>query len=154
MKKIGIILMSMFLTAVVFQSCQIDDQSALTDPRDAIAKMWRVSDSGDPNADYDVTIAKDGTDVTKITLDNFHNLQTTQKVSAILASKIITIPMQDIIEGSTTYTIDGEGVISNDNESIVFEYTINDGDGEVNYIAGFGKVITAKKKLIVASLLQ
>ena len=139
--------MSMFLTAIVFQSCQVDDQSALTDPRDAIAKMWRVSDSGDPLADYDVTITKDPTELIKVWFVNFHNLGASETVYGTLASSIITIPQQTTASG---YTIDGEGTIVSD--KIEWEYTVDDLDGPVDFTATFGTVVTAKKKLIVASL--
>ena len=140
--------MSMFLAAVVFQSC-LDDITDLSDPRDAVAKMWRVSDSGNPNADYDVTITKDPTELTKVLFVNFHNLGTSETVYGTLSSSIITIPQQTTISG---YTIDGEGTIFSD--KIEWEYTVDEGDGPVDFTATFGTVVTAKKKLIVASLLQ
>jgi len=142
MKKIGLILMSGFLIAVVFQSCT-DDQSALTDPRDAIAKMWRVTEDGTGQS-YDVTITKDPTELTKVWFENFHNLGSSEKVYATLASSILTIPQQTT---ASDYTIDGEGTISSD--KISFEYSVAEGsDPKEDFTSTFGTVVTAKKKLL------
>ena len=143
MKKLNLLLLLAVLIAPFLQSCT-DDQSSLADPRDAIAKSWRVNDNGAPNVYYDVVISKDASDLTKVWFTNFHNLGTSERVYGTLASSIITIPSQTTTSG---YTIDGEGTIVN-SDKITFEYTLDEGDGPDDYTAEFGKQIAVKKKAI------
>ena len=146
--------MSMFLTAVVFQSCQ-DDITDLSDPRDAIVKEWQITEIDSYGAErfYKVTISKDPLEITKVIFTNFHELGsvTSDKLDATLAGTTLTISRQ-VLGGE--YTIEGKGFISDDLKRIDFDYTVDDGDGEEGFNAEFGPVVTAKKKLLVASLLQ
>ena len=136
--------MSMFLAAVVFQSCT-DDQSSLTDPRDAIAKDYRVTDS--EGQSWDLTITKDAAEQTKVWLEGFHGY-TDDKVYATLAGSTLTIPEQrtDLDYAS----IDGYGNISS--SDIDFVYAVDEGDGWVDFTANAGDVVTANKKLTLALL--
>ena len=143
MKRISLLLLSVVFAALLFQSCE-DDQTDLTDPRDAIAKSWRVKDSGNPDMDYDVVITKDPTDITKIWLEGFHNYGST-KIYATLAGSVITIPQQDASTGE--YSVNGEGTIISA-EKLTFEYSLDEGDGYVDYTAEFGKQVTGKKKVL------
>jgi hypothetical protein len=147
MKKIGFILMSMFLTAIVFQSCE-DDQTGTGDPRDAIAKEWTVTEDNSTVQPYNVTISKDATESTKVWFENFHQLGASEKVYGILQGSIIDIPNQ-----TTTgdYTISGEGTIVSSTK-ITFEYSVAEGaDPAENFTSTFGPVIPVKKALVVAS---
>ncbi len=138
--------MSMFLAAIVFQSCT-DDQSALTDPRDAIAKAWRVTEDG-TGQNYDVTISKDAMESTKVWFENFHNLGTSEQVYATLAGGNLTIPTQTT---ASDYTISGDGSITTD--QIKFDYDVAEGsDPAENFTSTFGAIVTAKKKLVLALL--
>lgn len=143
MKRFSLMLIIALFAGILFQSCE-DDQSSLADPRDAIAKSWRVSDDGSPNVYYDVVITKDASDITKIWLKGFHNYGDA-KIYATLAGNIITIPQQ---EASTNeYSVEGEGTIFSA-EKLVFEYTLDEGDGPVNYTAEFGEQVPVKKKVL------
>ncbi len=143
MKRFSLILMAALFFGILFQSCE-DDQSSLADPRDAIAKSWRVSDSGSPNVFYDVVITKDASDITKVWLEGFHNYGGA-KIYGTLAGSVITIPQQ---EASTQeYSVNGEGTIISD-EKLTFEYSLDEGDGPVDYTAEFGEQVSVKKKVL------
>jgi len=135
-----------FLVIIPFlQSCQ-EDISSLEDPRDAIAKDWRVEESG---RDYTVTISKDAVESTRVYLDNFHDLQTSTKYYAKLSGMILTIPSQTIDD----YTIDGTGTISSDLKNINFTYNVKAGaDPSEPYSAIFGPVVVTKKKTVKVTL--
>lgn len=143
MKKYSLILMATLLAGVLFQSC-VDDQSSLTDPRDAIAKSWRVSDSGNPNIFYDVIITKDANDITKLWFEGFHNYGGA-KIYGTLAGSVITIPQQDA--SSNEFSVEGEGTLISA-EKITFEYSLDEGDGPVDYTAEFGEQVAVKKKVL------
>ncbi len=152
MKKIGLILMSMLLTVVFFQSCT-DDLEDFADPRDAITKEWQatITDVNGIESFPKVSIAKDPQETTKVIFTNFHELAsvTSDQVYATLAGNTLTIPSQTL---GGEYTIVGSGVISDNLLEIVFEYTVDDGGGPEEFDAIFGSVVTAKKKLLTASL--
>jgi len=143
MKKISFLLMAVFFAALLFQSCE-DEQTDLTDPRDAIAKSWRVEDSGAPGVFYDVNITKDPTDITKIWLEGFHNYGSA-KIWATLAGSVITIPQQEASTGE--YSVNGEGTIISA-DRLTFEYSLDEGDGYVDYTAEFGEQVPVKKKVL------
>ncbi len=143
MKRFSLILMAALFAGILFQSCE-DDQSSLADPRDAIAKSWRVSDNGSPNVYYDVVITKDATDITKVWLQGFHNYGDA-KIYGTLAGSVITIPQQDASTGE--YNVNGEGTIISA-EKLTFEYTLDEGDGPVDYAAEFGEQVAVKKKVL------
>lgn len=142
----------MFLTTVVFQSCQ-DDITDFADPRDAIVKEWQATITDDAGVEFfpKVSISKDTQESTKVIFTNFHELGsiTTDKVYATLAGNTLTIPTQVI---DSEYTIQGRGVISDNLLEIVFDYTVDDGGGVEGFDAIFGSVVTAKKKKAIAAL--
>ncbi len=150
MKRFSLLLMAVFISALIFQSCE-DDQSSLADPRDAIAKEWRVVEyestnklAPPPERTYFVTISKDPSDITKIWLDNFYDLGEGVKISATFASNVIKITNQ-VAEG---YTINGEGtVLAEDN--IKFDFSVTDPDEiTTHYTAEFGEDQSGVKKLL------
>jgi hypothetical protein len=144
--KLVKILMGLIILIPFLQACQ-DDISDLDDPRDAIVKLWRVTDNSDTYAGtngYDVTISKDNTEITRVLFTNFHYLGTSDKLYATLAGSTLTIPTQVLDQ---TFTISGTGLIANDLNSIDFNYSVQEGsDPAKNFTAHFGEVITTKKK--------
>lgn len=142
--KISKFLMALVLLVPFFQSCQ-DDITDLDDPRDAVAKLWRVTDNTPTGSlGYDVTISKDAVETTRVLFTNFHNLGTTDKLYATLAGSILTIPSQQLDD---MYTIEGSGTVSTDLKNINFSYSVQEGADPANdYTAVFGVPITSKKK--------
>jgi hypothetical protein len=133
------------------QSCQ-DDISDLGDPRDAVAKLWRVTDNTGTYAGtngYDVTISKDAKDITKILIDNFHGEGTSNKLVATLAGKNITIVTGQKLDGSINF--EGTGTISSDLKRITFNYTVKYGNDPVEgpWTATFAPPNVTKKKVEV-----
>ena len=149
MKTFKILFAFLLLVPLTFQSCQ-DDITDLDDPRDGIAKLWRVTETG-TNRNYDVTITKDPNDKTKVLLDGFHDLKavTSDKLVATMAGTILTIEKQ-VLGGE--YAIDGEGVITTDGTRIIFDYTVDDGDGPVDFGATYGDTYVKKKETLVVAL--
>ncbi len=147
--KITKFLMAILLLVPFLQACQ-EDISDLDDPRDAIAKEWRVTDDSGTYTGtngYDVTIYKDANDVTKVYFggtNGFHALDLTDKLYATIAGNNLTIASQ-VVDGGD-YTIRGTGVISSDSKRIDFHYFIKPGsDPEDEFNGDFGPKIVKKK---------
>ena len=136
------LLFSLFMFLAFFQSCQ-DDISELENPRDKITKEWRVVESG--GREYTAKIIPDGNDVNMIYIENFHDLNSTQKLHATVVDKNITITDQtlDAIDNFT----DAQGTISSNFDEIVFTYYWDDGNAAPEqFTATFGPMPTVKKK--------
>jgi hypothetical protein len=137
------IFIAILLLVPFVQSCQ-DDVTDTGDPRDAIAKKWRVVDNWDNvgQLGYDATISKDANEATKILISNFGGWGTSDKLNATIANKTITIPTQTL---GGTYTIsNGTGTISKDLNSIDFTYTVFDGDETKAVTANYGQNFVKK----------
>ena len=149
MKTLKILFAFLLLTPFTFQSCQ-DDITELDDPRDGIAKSWRATETGSGKS-YDITITKHPDEKTKVYLGNFHELGsvTNDKLEATMAGTTLTIAQQVL---DNEYTIDGEGVLNTEGTRIVFDYTVDDGDGPVDYGVTLGEVYVKKKKSKVIAL--
>ena len=144
--KINKLLLALLFIVPLLSAC-LDDISDLDDPRDAIAKLWRVTESAQS---YDVTISKDANESTRVLFTNFHNLGTSNKLYATLAGNTLTIPQQTL---DGTYAISGSGTIANDLKSITFNYSVKEGaDPAEDFVAEFGQVITTKKKVAKPAL--
>ena len=145
--KLTKFLFAVLLFIPLLQSCQ-NDISNLDDPRDAIAKKWRVTDDSNTYAGtngYDVTITKDANESTQVLFTNFHNLGTNDKLKATISGNILTLVTPNNLDG--TYLISGSGTISSDLKTIVFNYSVKPGtDPADSFVGTFGEVITAKKK--------
>jgi hypothetical protein len=143
--KISKFFLAMLLFIPFLQSCQ-NDVTDTGDPRDAIAKKWRVVDDYDATGalGYDVTISKDAAETTRIIFTNFGNFGTSgDKLYATIANKKITIPTTTL---DGTYTItNGTGTISNDLNSIDLTYDLFDGDVTKSVTANFGQNFVKKK---------
>jgi hypothetical protein len=151
--KITKLLFAILLFIPLFQSCQ-NDISNLDDPRDAIAKKWRVTDNSGSYAGthgYDVTITKDANESTQVLFTNFHDLGSADKLKATISGSILTIVTPNNLDG--TYVITGTGTISNDLKTITFNYSVKAGaDPAESFVGTFGEVITVKKKVAKPAL--
>ena len=153
MKKIGLILMSMFVIATIFNSC-VDDIMDLDDPRDGIAKTWRVTEEAS-GLNYDVVITKDPSDKTKVIFSNLSDTKSNELIYATFDGENFKIPLQVINEGTSEgpYAFEGDGYTNKDGTAIRLDYDFTWGDDDpVNIIAYFGKVFVTKKKKTIASL--
>ncbi len=142
MKKIKFIFALLFVGALL-QSCTGDIED-LADPRDAVAKKFRVLETNkDDNSErsYDDNISKDANDKTVVIFNNFHDEGL--KVKASLAGTIITISQQEI-EG---LKVVGGGSISTNLKEVTLNYTVDDGTTEkpVAFEAVYSPPTVAKK---------
>ena len=137
--------MALLLIVPFIQSCQ-DDITELDDPRDAIAKPWRVTDDSGPFGanGYDVTIRKDPSDKTRVLFENFGGYDSQNDLYATIAGTTLTIPNQPALDD--TYTVLGSGTITNGGGNISMTYTVATTDETVTVHANYGPVVTVKKK--------
>jgi hypothetical protein len=146
--KISKFLMALLLLVPFFQACQ-NDLTDSGDPRDAIAKQWRVTERG-TSQEYDCTITKDANDITKIYISNFHNLQSTDKLYAVFDGVNFQIPDQTL-DGIDNFT-NASGILNNA-KSITFTYSWEDGNAPAEeFIVDFGPMPSVKKKSTKANL--
>ncbi len=114
---------ALLMFGALLQSC-VGDIEDLEDPRDAVAKEFRVVETEvatGADRPYTDKIIKDANDKTQIIFTNFHDEGV--KVKATLAGSSITIGKQTI----AGFTVKGSGIISKDLSEINLNYTIDDG---------------------------
>lgn len=133
MKKQNTLLLAFLMLSMAFvAACQ--DESSVTneeiDTRDALVGEWRCEEDAS-GISYTVTIAKDEATENKLILTNFHGLGADVTIDAQMGFGIVTID-KTTIDG---YTIEGDGQIADNNKSIAWEYTIDDGNGPETYLA-------------------
>lgn len=115
MKKIYLILVSLIVVGLSFQSCSEDDDLlADGDVRDMFIGEWAVSDVCSKQS-YRSTISYDPTNTTQVLISNFANLNETAK--AIVAGLSIVVDSQDLGNG---YTVSGYGKLSLNGEVITW----------------------------------
>ncbi len=122
MKKIKFIFALLFVGALL-QSCTGDIED-LADPRDAVAKKFRVLETNSLDGSersYDDQITKDANDKTVIIFTNFHDEGL--RIKASLAGTIITINKQEL----NGVEVSGGGSVSSNLKEVNFTYTVDDG---------------------------
>ncbi len=140
MKKIRFYLTQFIIItlSILSISCQKDDETALTDSRDDISKIWRCRDS--EGLEYSVIITKDETEQTQVLIENFQGLGMGQKIKATLTNNVLKIKN----ELAFGHTINGEGSISSNKKSIRWDYIINDGNDSKNMTSTFGDIVISR----------
>ncbi len=124
MKEIRILL-ALLIFGAFLQSCTGDIED-LADPRDAIVKKFRVTETNakdETEISYDDEISKNANDKTGIIFSNFHGADL--RVKATFDSKNIIIKQQTIGD----YTIKGSGTISNNLNQLNLRYTVDEEEG-------------------------
>lgn len=125
--RITKILLISILTVFAFSSCEEDALYETNDPRDQIAATWLCQEDGGETFgqnDFEIDIAKDGDDESKIKIYNIFQLGDSKSVNATLDERTITIAQQSVSE----WQISGTGDISSNYESIEFTYTVDNGE--------------------------
>ncbi len=148
------LLMAILIVVPFLGACQADVED-LSDPRDAIKGLYRVTDN--ENQSYDVNIIKDNTDDTKqrIFIDNFHGedgdgnlgqVSTSEMFSAKFIAgtneSVIQMEKRTISKGADEITIEeGSGTVYSSNvKSFTIKYKLAYGQDPGNwYTANFAE---------------
>lgn len=123
MKSVKII--GFLILSVLMLSCTegTDDINPLDD-RDAFLGTWNVDETCN-RIPYQVTIVKDPTNSSQVMINNFWLIGSHEKAPyAIVAGSNIVIPEQNIYNDENTI-VKGSGNM--DKQTIIWEYTVNDG---------------------------
>lgn len=133
MKRIIFILF--VVISAFLNSCQKDDNSPTANYN--IIGSWKVSENSTTYGpqNYDVDISKDTTIANKIIIDNFFGLGLGKSIPATQSGQTLTIS-NAIIPG---YTFNGTGNIASNNNSISWNYTVDDNNGNENFTATYTK---------------
>lgn len=134
----SVLLVTLF--GLTFTACQEDTfEDDTSDVRDRFVGTWTVSETeSNQTRNFDVTISKSDFNSSRINIFNFYKLGQQDSVIAsvsTVSSNTITIPNQVI---QNTYGFSGSGVLQDDN-TIEFSYTVDDGNGDVNVTAVFSR---------------
>ncbi len=141
------ILIVLFVFGAFLPSC-VGDIEDLADPRDAIAKKFRVTETEVENnveRSYDDVISKDASEKTGIIFSNFND--NNLKVKATFDGKNLIINQQTIGD----YIIKGSGTLTSDLKTINLQYTVDEEQGAnpVEFSASYGVPQVAKKLKVV-----
>ncbi len=127
---------TLILFVVIFaflNSCKKDDNPKTSNT--GIIGTWKVAENsttfGPQN--YIVDISKDTININKIIIDNFFGLGFGKSVPATQSGQTLTIS-NAIIPG---YTFNGTGSIASNNNSISWNYNVDDGNGPENVTATY-----------------
>jgi hypothetical protein len=147
MKKIHyFLLLTLFVLAGGFSACENDEEDPDYDKRDDIAIKWKCApyeqtDEGSTEAaTFEVLITKSETVTTEVILNDFY--WAGEKPIAILTGNILTFKNQQTIGD---FKLTGDGTISDNLQSITWNYTLNDGFDTLVYTATFTPAAIAKK---------
>ncbi|MCK4661921.1 MAG: hypothetical protein KAT68_03570 [Bacteroidales bacterium] len=136
MKKKAFIIFCIVLPFIIF-SCNDDDDNIYK----SIEGTWIVEEhnsvTGMSNYQAYIDIGDNEPPVLYIQIDNFHNLGVDKVVYAGMEGNKITIGQQ-IVFGSGE-SVNGNGEISSDKKNINWDYEVDDGSGETEYVTAYYK---------------
>jgi len=97
----------------------------------ALEDNWRVEEESQvfAKSNYIVEIERHASDSSRIYVDNFYNVDAAAEV--VVNNRSLNIPDQ-LMDGG--YRVYGTGTVSRDNESISWQYTIDDGSGQLDNV--------------------
>jgi hypothetical protein len=137
---------SLFLLGliVIFNLSSCLKQTEEMENRDAILGQWDVveNDASTNPASIDlrsvdeayiVNITRSDKFVDEVYIYNFYNVNSLFKVPAYVEDKLITIPKITL----ENHTIHGSGTIASDNKTIDWSYWVDDGYGDIEYVATY-----------------
>ena len=111
-------------------------EQLLPDPDDGdiigiLEDSWRVEEESQVfgNTRYIVEIERHPLDSSRIYVDNFYNVDAAAEVTVSGRNLSIT---DQVMDGG--YRVYGSGTLSGDNESISWQYTVDDGSGQLDNI--------------------
>jgi hypothetical protein len=129
MKKIIKYTFVLLTLASVFFSCNPDDTNNTpqpnVDPRDKFVGSWLCNEHSHQmgNSSFTVPISKDINNSSQIALANFYQLGSSQKVYGVVTNNTVTISNQTVSGKS----VRGSGTITNNNNTINWNYYVDDG---------------------------
>ena len=130
--------LSIFFSIIFIVSCEKTEDD-LGDSRDRFLGEWVVTEgAGDNKVSFDVEVEKDLKDDAFILIYNFHDigedLFVKVKVSTVAAKSLIL----DAQQVETYYFDNCSGSLQSDN-TIDFNYRVDDGNGYENIVAKFNR---------------
>lgn len=128
-----------FLSLIIL-SCEKDDQSDI-EVAEALEGEWSVDETSqyykNQMSTYQVEITPVSENDDQVLISNFYQLGYENSVMGdIEGKKIKLVPNQEIIvSGISSYTIlSGTGNISDDYQNIDWNYEVDDGSGQIDYV--------------------
>jgi hypothetical protein len=117
---------------VLFFSCELEDFGVDSDdPRDDIVDVWSCEEESDAGTtNYTSEISIHPSDSSKIIINYIYGLGRDAEAIATYKNRTITIPQQDIED----IIIKGTGNVSSDYSEIRFNYTADDGSGDIDNV--------------------
>jgi hypothetical protein len=139
MIKASRLFLALLVGSMIFTSCEEDlNDEESGDVRDRFVGTWSVTETeNNQTRNYDVTISKSDFNSARINIFNFYKLGESDSAFAsvsTVSSNTITIPNQTL----NFHGISGTGVLQDDN-TIDFNYTVDDGNGAVDVSASFSR---------------
>ncbi|HLG02128.1 MAG TPA: hypothetical protein VI731_00945 [Bacteroidia bacterium] len=115
-----------FTTALLFISCQPEEEPIPADPRDTYVDQWTCNENstvaGQVNP-YTVHINKSTTSSSQVLIENFYNLGFGVKATATISGNSITLATQSL----ATYQMHGSGSKTGSN-TLSMTYYVDDGN--------------------------
>ncbi|OFX68525.1 MAG: hypothetical protein A2X12_01265 [Bacteroidetes bacterium GWE2_29_8] len=140
-KKIKLIVF-LFVSIFLITSCQPDEDNdiqPISNYKNRITGEWKSQEERTKDSriiNFNVNIEVIGNDTTKVFISNFNLLGYDMSVVGVIQKNdVVIVPDQ-----SSGYTIQGKGSINNNNKTILWEYTVDDGNGAVSYKAEYTKL--------------
>jgi len=129
-----------FFLSLILISCEKDDESDI-EVAEALEGEWSVDETSqyykNQSSVYQVEITPVSENDDQVLISNFYQLGYENSVMGeIEGKKIKLVPNQEIIvSGISSYTIlTGTGNISDDYQNIDWNYEVDDGSGQIDYV--------------------
>ena len=123
----------LFILFVFLFSCELDDFDIDSDdPRDDIVDVWNCKEENNAGTlNYTSEISKHTSDSSKIVINYIYGLGRDADAIATYKNRSITISLQTV-DG---IKIQGTGNVSSDYSEIRFNYTADDGSGDIDNVS-------------------
>ncbi len=107
-----------------FSSCENDPEPSPTDPREAFAGVWLVTET-ETKLTYEVTVALDPQALNgRVFISNFANSgSTSNPANAYVSGATITLGINEVIGDG--WIVNGSGILSG--STIIWPYTLDNG---------------------------
>lgn len=121
-----------FIVFIFLFSCELEDFDIDSDdPRDVIVDVWNCKEENDAGTlNYTSTISKHSSDSTKIIINYIYGLGNDADAIATYKNRTITIAQQTV-DG---IKLQGTGTVTSDYSEIRFNYTADDGSGDIDNV--------------------
>ncbi len=126
-----IVFFSFLLTACIDEPAQPATEKEIISE---ISREWtcNMDEEGFP-VDFTAVISPDGTDASRVLINNFHKIGNDLSISVIVRTDLtLEIPEQTI----NNQVFKGVGLISDDYTEITWNYSIEDENGDISHVTG------------------